>query len=90
MVFNEAGNVAQQVIELNNGTFMSEQKVSELYAWLIQTGSTGGNHYAVTGSNVKLTFSYVRSEGNTDYIFGTGNYVFDRCAPPVNNVSWLP
>lgn len=81
LVFNEKDNVAQQVIELNNGTFMSEQKVSELYAWLIQTGSTGGNHYAVTGSNVKLTFSYVRSEGNTDYMYAWGGYT------PVGNVT---
>lgn len=74
LVFNEEGNVAQQVIELNNGTFMSEQEISELYAWLIQTGSDGDNHYAVTGSNVKLTFSYVRSEGNTDYMYAWGGY----------------
>lgn len=74
LVFNEEGNVAQQVIELSNGTFMSEQKISELYAWLIQTGSDGSNHYAVTGSNIKLTFSYVRSEGNTDYMYAWGGY----------------
>lgn len=74
LVFNEEGNVAQQVIELNSGAFMSEQKISELYAWLIQTGGNGDNHYAVTGSTVKLTFSYVRGEGNTDYMYAWGGY----------------
>ena len=81
LVFNEEGNVTQQVIELNNGTFMSEQQVSALYAWLIQTGVEGGNHYAVTGSTLKLTFSYVRSEGNTDYMYEYGGYT------PVGNVT---
>ena len=74
LVFNEEGNVAQQVIELNNGTFMSEQRPTDIFAWLIQTGSDGDNHYAVAGSNVKLTFSYVRSEGNTDYMYAWGGY----------------
>ncbi|MBE7001734.1 MAG: hypothetical protein E7421_03415 [Ruminococcaceae bacterium] len=74
LVFNEEGNEAQQVIELADGIFMSEQKLSNLYAWLIQTGSDGDNHYAVTGSTVKLTYSYVRSEGNTDYMYEYGGY----------------
>ena len=81
LVFNEEGNAYQQIIELNQGTFMSEQKLSELNAWLIQTGSNGGNHYAVTGSTVKLTFSYIRSEGNTDYMYAYGGYT------PVGDVS---
>lgn len=83
LVFNEEGNTEQQIFELagQNAGFMDEQKVSELYAWLIQTGTDGRNHYAVSGSNLKLTFSYVRSEGNTDYMYEWGGYT------PTGNVS---
>lgn len=74
LVFNEEGNVAQQEIVLNNATFMEKQEISNLHAWLIQTGSDGDDHYAVAGSTVKLTFSYVRSEGNIDYMDEYGGY----------------
>ena len=87
LVFNEENNITQESFEISGGTFMEGKPLSSttLYPWLIQTGGNGENKYAVTGSTLKLYFSYQRYDGVRDLMDEYGGYTTNG-TPTVEDV----
>ena len=87
LVFNEENNITQGSFEISGGTFMEGKPLpsTTLYPWLIQTGGNGENKYAVTGSTLKLYFSYQRYDGVRDLMDEYGGYTTNG-TPTVEDV----